>query len=123
MISRQTKQKQIISEELHKFQDFFTAEELYLSIRKKQPTIGIATIYRFLKGLVKQKQLHTYTCERRTIYSKQHTEHSHFICQRCQGVQHFTVKDISFLKPNQYGKLCHFQIELHGICKECAKKD
>lgn len=119
--SRKTKQKELIQSEISQLTSFFTAEELYENIKKKDETIGIATVYRFLKELRKRKELHSYICERKMIYSHDENNHCHFICQKCDKITHFSIDKIDFLTKKLNGDLCHFQIDVHGICNECLK--
>ena len=44
--NRNTKQKEIIKQEINKINSFFNAEQLLDEIQKKDKNIGIATIYR-----------------------------------------------------------------------------
>jgi len=119
--SRKTKQKELIQSELSTFSSLFTADELFEKIKKKDNTIGIATIYRLLKDLRKKKELHSYICERKMIYSKEKNNHCHFICQKCDQITHFNIEKIDFLKSKIKGEICHFQIDVHGICEKCLK--
>ncbi len=118
---RKTKQKELIELELAKFNKFFTAEELFKKIKKKNHKIGIATIYRFLKELRQKKELHSYLCDRRTVYSKEEDNHCHFICQKCKEKIHFEIQNIDFLKKKINGEICHFQIDVYGTCEKCLK--
>ncbi len=117
--SRKTKQKELIQSEISTFTSLFTADELFDKIKKKDDTIGIATVYRFLKDLRKKKELHSYVCERKMIYSKDKNNHCHFICQRCEKITHFNIEKIDFLQTKIKGEICHFQIDVYGICDEC----
>ena len=119
---RITRQKTIIEEELNNFITFFTAEELLSKSQAKDKRIGIATIYRFLKDKTTKDSIHSYYCDRRQIYSRQKNNHCHFICTNCGKTTHFNVKDIDFIKKSINGKVCHFQIDIHGICNECNKQ-
>lgn len=122
--SRKTKQKELIQTQIDAMNSFFTAEDVYENIKKKDSTIGIATIYRFLKELREQKNLHSYICERKIIYSKDENNHCHFVCQQCNNIIHFTIEKIDFLKTKIPGDICHFQIDVHGICNKCkAEKE
>lgn len=121
--SRKTKQKELIQIEIASLKSFFTADELYENIKKKDVTIGIATVYRFLKDLRKRKELHSYVCDRKMIYSHNEDNHCHFICQKCDVVTHFTIDKIDFLKKQINGDICHFQIDVHGICNDCLEKE
>jgi len=119
--SRKTKQKELIQSEISIFTSLFTADELFDKIKKKDNTIGIATVYRFLKDLRKKKELHSYICERKMIYSREKNNHCHFICQKCDQITHFDVEKIDFLRSKIKGDICHFQIDVHGICDKCLK--
>ncbi len=120
--TRLTTQKAILETEIAQFSSFFTAEELHHKIKKEFPHLGIATIYRYLKTLVHQNQIHSYQCERRTIYSTNTKNHSHFLCEKCNTKSHLHLKNIDSLKQNLRGKMCHFQIDITGICEDCLGK-
>jgi Fur family ferric uptake transcriptional regulator len=120
--SRKTKQKELIQSEISTFTSLFTADELFDKIKKKDNTIGIATVYRFLKDLRKKKELHSYICERRMIYSREKNNHCHFICQKCDTITHFNIEKIDFLKSKIKGEICHFQIDVYGVCDNCLKQ-
>jgi Fur family ferric uptake transcriptional regulator len=119
--SRKTKQKELMQSEILKFTSFFTADELYNKIKGKDHNIGMATVYRFLKDLRRKKELHSYICNRKMIYSREENNHCHFICQRCNKITHFSIDKIDFLKTKIKGDICHFQIDVYGICEECLK--
>lgn len=120
-VSRNTKQKEIITRELKKFSSFFTAEEVYQSVKKSDKKIGLATIYRFLKEYAKKEELHSYKCGKKTVYSTDKNNHSHFICKNCGTNEHIQVKNIDFIKKKIKGSVCHFQIDIYGICKNCVE--
>lgn len=121
--SRKTKQKELIRSEISTFPTLFTADELYDRIKKKDNTIGIATVYRLLKDLRKKKELHSYVCDRKMIYSREKNNHCHFICQKCESVTHFNIDKIDFLQTKIKGEICHFQIDVHGVCETCLNQE
>lgn len=95
---------------------FFSAEELHQHV----PTIGIATIYRFLNKSVKNGELHAYQCNRKFIYSSSKKNHSHFLCEKCAEVKHINLNKLDFLNSQIKGKVCHIQIDITGICEKCS---
>jgi len=119
MTTRTTKQKQLIENEIEKFNTFFSAEDLHDKLKKKN--IGIATVYRFLNELAKQKRIHSYMCDRRKIYSKEQKSHCHFVCKETGKIIHFDIESIDFLKNKIPGKITSFQLEVRGICNKCSK--
>jgi Fur family transcriptional regulator, ferric uptake regulator len=112
-LSRNTKQKQIIQTQINAMTEFFSAEELYDQIKEKDPSIGLATIYRNLKTLQKTNEIHTYTCDRRQVYAKTHN-HCHFIDEETGQTIHFEIDSLDFLKNKLPGKITSFQIEIRG---------
>lgn len=116
---RETKQKKAIEEAISKINTFFTAEEIHSKLQNK---IGIATVYRFLNDMVKERLIHKFTCERKGLYSKKGMSHSHFICEICGVSKHINLDKIDFLKKFINEDLCHVQIEISGICSSCKNK-
>lgn len=121
-MNRTTRQKEYLKKELKAKKTFFTAEELYRSINKKDPKIGLATVYRFLKEQTERESLHTYVCNRRTLFSTQEKTHAHFFCEVCKKERHVDLKNVDFLKNELQEDICHIQINITGICKDCKKK-
>ncbi|HYD02672.1 MAG TPA: transcriptional repressor [Alphaproteobacteria bacterium] len=122
MKSRNTKQKEQLAEASLKFSSMFTAEELLEKAQKDIKNLGIATVYRFLNDSVKNGSLHSYTCDRKTIYSNHQNNHSHFICEKCGKKMHIDIKNIDFIKKNIPGSICHFQVDVSGVCDNCRNK-
>ena len=119
--SRQTQQRELLGKELSSLESFFTAEDLYNKVRGNK-YIGIATVYRFLRELKNRHMLHHYICNRRFIYSKDKSNHCHFTCQKCSKIIHLNIDSIDFLKKNVNGDICHFQIDVEGVCNDCRNK-
>jgi Fe2+ or Zn2+ uptake regulation protein len=117
---RQTLQKKILREELVKFNSFFDGSDLYKKASKRNHKIGVATVYRFLKKLVEAGEIHSYLCEKRTIYSRNKNNHCHFVCKKCGEIKHFQLKHLDFLDIK--GEVCHFQIDVNGICEKCLRE-
>jgi Fur family transcriptional regulator, ferric uptake regulator len=121
-LNRNTRQKLLISQELGKIDSFFNAEEIYNKAKKKDKEIGMATIYRFLNEAKGKGELYTYTCDRRTTYSKGKKSHCHFECEKTGKKIHFEIENIDFLKDKIPGTITSFQLEVKGICSTCDKK-
>ena len=120
MKSRNTKQRELLREEVKRFNSFFTAEELLSKV--KDSKLGIATVYRFLNDLENVKEIHSYVCNRKTIYSIDEKSHCHFVCEKCGKVSHIEIKNLDFIKNKINGSICHFQIDIGGICNKCKSE-
>src|SRR3989344_1927397 len=117
-MQRQTRQKKILEGEMGSFESFFDADELHATASRRDRGIGIATIYRFLKHKVEWGELHSYLCDKRKIYSTNKNNHSHFTCKSCGERQHIKAAKLDFLAEDW--NVCHVQIDVTGICKECS---
>ena len=118
-MKRATPQKKLIEHEITSFSSFFNPEELYHRVSKKNSKIGIATVYRFLNDLSKKGEIHSFQCNRKTLYSNSKKNHCHFTCERCGERKHIDIKKLDFLNQEVEGEVCHFQIDVAGICKKC----
>ena len=119
---RSTKQKQLLQQQIASFTSFFNAENVHEKIRHKSSKMGIATVYRFLKSMEGRGELHSFLCNRKTIYSTNKNNHCHFTCEKCGKVKHLPAKNLDFLPVGIEGEVCHIQIDVTGICKECVSK-
>ena len=121
-VSRDTIQKETLDllslTETH----FFDAKTLLERIKKQDSKISRATIFRYLKDSVKRGKLHSFQCGGATIYSSNHKNHCHFLCEGCGKVEHITIEDLSFLKQFTAKEICHVQIDISGHCPRCLQQ-
>ncbi len=102
-----------------------SAEELYAEVRKINPHVGYATIYRTLRllkecALVSERHFDEGQARYETV-SERH--HDHFICERCGKIIEFENEGIERLQQavaRQLGALLtRHKMELYGLCAEC----
>lgn len=102
-----------------------TAEHMYRLLSKKDPHIGLATIYRTLNlfcdaGLAQARHFGTQT-QYDNVSHKGH--HDHLICTSCGKIVEFENCDIERLqeevaKRNGFVIQTH-KLELYGLCSSC----
>lgn len=110
--------------ECNKQEGFFTSDDLFKKVRNIDRTIGVATIYRFLKEKQKLNKIFYYICNRKIVYSNRESNHCHYICEKTGRTVHFNLNNLDFLKEIQSkipGSINSFQIEIKGVCKDCNK--
>jgi len=102
-----------------------SAEELYAEVKKINPHVGYATIYRTLRllkecALVSERHFDEGQARYETV-SERH--HDHFICERCGKIIEFENQGIERLQQavaRQIGAtLTRHKMELYGLCGEC----
>lgn len=126
-ITRQTRQKELILENINEKTTFFNAEDIFKQVIEKDKNISIATVYRNLKTLKENNKIYSYTCKGKNIYSKNSTNHCHFIDKKTNKIFHFKINNIDFineivknikkennLNPKQKIEIKSIQIEVKG---------
>ncbi|MFA5072750.1 MAG: Fur family transcriptional regulator [Nitrospirota bacterium] len=127
---RLTVQRERILEVFLKAKKHVSAEDLYAQLRKTDPGIGYATIYRTLKllaeaGLAEERRFHDgFT---RFEYKESDIHHDHLICTRCGSIMEFENERIEALQHDVAKKrgfqVASHKLELYGLCNDCLKKD
>ena len=122
-MQRNTSQKQIIKEYLCKVKTHPSAEEVYLAVQKKLPTISKATVYRILKGFKENGLVHEIISDV-SHFDGDTSVHSHFICNKCKKI--FDVFDsyenFKYKNNIEAGEVDNYQIYFYGICNKCKSK-
>jgi Fur family ferric uptake transcriptional regulator len=121
---RNTRQRQVILEELQKLSSHPTAAELYEITRRRLPKISLGTIYRNLDLLVRAgviQKLQISATEAR--FDGDSDRHCHVRCVRCGRVDdahEVRVDQVEhkFRSVRGYKILGH-RLELFGLCSEC----
>lgn len=102
-----------------------SAEELYAEVKKINPHVGYATIYRTLKllkecGLLSERHFDEGQA-RYEVAGEQH--HDHFICEHCGKIIEFEDDAIERMQQDVARKLGvtlhRHKMELYGLCADC----
>lgn len=125
-----TGQRKLILDAFLNNERHISAEELYDQIKRENPRIGLATIYRTLKlfaecGLA--SELHFSDGVTRYEHRFGHEHHDHLICLNCGKYIEVVDPAIEELQArlaqkNEFQVLRH-RMELYGICCDCAHCD
>ncbi len=127
---RLTDQRQVILRVFLKVNKHLSVEDLYRIVKKKDPHIGQATIFRTLKllcvaGIANEVDLGDKRIRYEHKYGHQH--HDHLVCLKCGRFIEVFDSNIEKLQK----KLCRkfgflpqkYKMEIFGICKKCQSKN
>ncbi len=123
-ISRMTRQKMVIIEEIKNCKIHPTADELHKRLRKKLPYISLATVYRNLKIMSETGQISKLKTKGKSkLFDWDSSPHDHIYCLQCQRVDNINITDIIGITM-PYDINCGYKISGHkfefsGICPEC----
>lgn len=124
---RMTRQRSFILQELQKSCQHMTADDLYFAVRKHEPRVSLATVYRNLEllsdaGIIGKIALGG----RQKLFDADPSEHHHItccVCHRVDNLEGFSDIDnlLGQVKMGEY-HITNSRLEVVGICPECAKK-
>lgn len=124
---KSTKQREIILDEFLRAGAHLSTEELYLKLRKKNPTLGYATVYRTLKLFAEcgiAAECHFSNRETRYEASSGAEHHDHLICTDCGAIIEFEDPRIEQLQEKvameHDFRIVSHRLELFGLCAKCA---
>ena len=121
-----TRQRELILDAFLK-QEHITAEDLYHQLARKDPHLGLATIYRTLNlfcdaGLAQARHFGTQT-QYDNVSHKGH--HDHLICTACGEIVEFTdeqIEELQALVARRHGfEVESHKLELYGKCSRCRR--
>lgn len=124
---KSTAQRDFIADTFFKTNTHISLDELLSKVKKKNPGIGYATVYRTMRlltecGLAIARQFG----DGQTRYENlpQDGHHDHIICIRCSKIAEFQNQKIEQLQAETAKKLgftvVSHKLELYGYCSECA---
>ncbi len=121
-----TAQREAIVEQFLRTRDHVSIDELLTKVRKRQPRVGYATVYRTLKllvdsGLAVERQFG----DGQARYEVVGDHHDHLICVKCGLILEFEDHEIESLQERIAEKLGGFTVlrhrhELYGLCPKYA---
>lgn len=127
MLRKNTKQRNVVYEELKGRHDHPTPEELYNAIKPRYSAISIATVYRNLRILAEEGKAIEIKSDKNILrYDAKVEPHYHFKCSRCGAVLDLDIpydksqdKELS----KQGYKVDFHSIIFYGLCPNCASLD
>ncbi len=121
-----TAQREVIVEQFLRTRDHVSIDELLNKVRKRQPKVGYATVYRTLKllvdsGLAVERQFG----DGQARYEVVGDHHDHLICVKCGLILEFEDDEIERLQDRIAQKLGDFSVlrhrhELYALCPKAA---
>ncbi|SOB60194.1 Ferric uptake regulation protein [Pseudodesulfovibrio profundus] len=124
-----TPQRRLILDTFLKQDGHLSSEELYANVKKRDSSIGQATVYRTLKllnesGLIEPLDFADGVVRYEWRYGQTH--HDHLICDKCGKnieILDETIESRQEQLAEEHGfKLLRHKMYLYGICSDCRSK-
>lgn len=124
---KQSGQRREILKTFLKTEKHLTADELFRLVKKKNPSIGVATVYRTIKlicdcGLGRELRLDNHSVRYEHLFN--HDHHDHLYCINCGALTEVVDQDIEKLQK-KLAKKAGFTMQghrliIHGLCRTCS---
>jgi Fur family ferric uptake transcriptional regulator len=109
--------------------EHLSVDELHRLVKKRDPKIGVTTVYRTLKlltecGLASEVAFHDGV----TRYEHQHNRrsHHHMVCTTCGSSVEFFSPEVDNIEQ-EIGRQFRYDtrrhtFQIYGVCEDCTKK-
>lgn len=124
MKSKYTRSQQKIITLLKGIQRSLSAQDIYVELRSRSQTTGLATIYRALEGLKQKGAIQSRTLPNgEAVYTSIEQDRHHLTCLRCGEsiiLPECPVHDLEIaLQKNYEFKIFYHTLEFFGLCEKC----
>lgn len=123
---RSTAQRRLVTDVFFRSEGHLSIEDVLERVRRKDPKVGYATVYRTLKllkesGLAYERHFGDGVSRYEVAHADEH--HDHLICMECGKIVEFEDDRIEHLQ-DELARSHGFQLrrhkhELYGVCADC----
>ncbi len=122
-----THQRLVIYEQLMKMGDHPAPEAVFERVRKKIPSLSLATVYNNIKIFVEHGLLRELSVHHGSLRLESNLDpHHHLVCTNCKAIEDIDETDIipiRLKKALPKGFTVHrFSVEVLGLCSNCSGK-
>ena len=120
-----THQRQVIYEAVVAMPGHYSPESIFAQVRRKTPSISLATVYNNLRLFVEHGLLREVSPHASTLLVEGNLEpHDHLVCTRCKAVQDIEGDFINYRKLSRRAPrgfdLTRPLVEVFGLCRRCS---
>ncbi len=124
-MTKHSRQRDAVYDNLCLRKDHPTAEEIYLSLKPILPTLSLATVYRNLSMLEDEGKIIRIGSGGTARYDADMSEHQHLLCEKCGKVFDIMIKCDGIIDKGAEkfnGKIDSYSVLYKGCCSDCLGK-
>ena len=124
MKSRRTRSQNQVLELLKQIKDAISAQEMYMQLKQRQVSMGLATVYRALESLKLEGAVQVRTLSSgESLYSLAKEDTHHLTCVRCGTsavMEECPVHGLeTHLTESHHFQIFYHTLEFFGLCEKC----
>jgi Fe2+ or Zn2+ uptake regulation protein len=118
-----TKNGKLILDIINQSHNHLTIEQIFFIMKKKSPSVVLATVYNNVNALVEEGLIRRITMEGQPdVYDKM-IRHDHLVCDCCGKLSDITLEDFSYKIEKEVGlPIRYYDLKIHYICDDCRTK-
>lgn len=110
----------IILEMICQAQSHMTAEEVFLTLKQRYPSVVLATVYNNLNSLYEQGKIRRISVEGYPDRYDRNTRHDHLVCRRCGALADIHLWDLTADLERQTGfSIDGYDLRIQYLCPKC----
>jgi Fe2+ or Zn2+ uptake regulation protein len=122
---RVTPQREAVLDAVGRQAGSFTAVQVYDRARRREPSLGLATVYRTIELLRATGSIRQLTGVGEGVYVRCHTghHHHHLVCVSCGAVEETELcgaPSAAVLRRRHGFRAQHHDLDVYGLCARCA---
>jgi Fur family ferric uptake transcriptional regulator len=127
MKAKLTKNQQRVLDLLQELHKSLSAQDIYIALRDRRQSIGLATVYRALDAMKIQGRVKALTLPSgETVYGLTHSDRHHLNCVNCGAsvpINDCPVHELEHQLDSEYDfKVYYHTLEFFGLCHECQQQ-
>lgn len=100
-----------------------TAEQVFLEMKSRYPSVVMATVYNNLNVLCAQGQIRRLSVEGQADRYDRNVRHDHLFCRCCGKLRDVFLEDLTDRLRSETGlEIESYDLKLSYVCKECREK-
>ncbi|WP_035351291.1 Fur family transcriptional regulator [Edaphobacter aggregans] len=121
-----THQRQVLFEVMQAMEGHPSPEEVYARVKKKVPSISLATVYKNIHLLVESGIFRKMSIHHGSVRVEMNSEeHHHMVCSKCKAITDIGEKELG-LVPKRRSLSDGFLVERYavdviGLCAKCQQ--
>ena len=123
-----THQRRVIYDTVMSLHEHPSPELIYGSVRKKIPSISLATVYKNLRTFLESGMLREVSMHHGSLrVEPNESEHYHLVCTRCRHITDLEpdsvlVRPLSKKRSLRGFQVSRISVDVLGICPSCSAK-
>ncbi len=122
-----THQRHVIYEILKGMQGHPSPEEVYARVKRRVPSISLATVYKNLHLFIESGIFHEVSLHHGSLRMEtNHRPHHHLVCTACKSISDIDAEDLGL--ATKQGRLPggflaqRYAVDVLGLCEACQQK-